>query len=289
MDVGTRVEDALRAALDRAKGDETPPKLAAAVEAAVFPGGNRLRPRLVLSVALACGDPMPAASDAAAVAIEFLHCASLVHDDMPCFDDAAVRRGQPSVHAAFGEPLALLTGDALIVQTFEHLACELSSAPAVLAPLVRLCARSVGMADGLCAGQAWECEGSVELARYHAAKTGALFAASTVAGALAAGARPEPWRALGWRLGEAYQLADDLRDALATEEELGKPVGQDQRHDRPNAVEALGPEGAVQELKRVIGTAVAAVPACPGHRVLRKLIAAQAAAFLPDELAARVA
>ena len=87
-----------------------------------FPGGARIRPRLCLAVAQACGEDQPAVTDAAAAAIELLHCASLVHDDLPCFDDAPIRRGKPSVHRAFGEQLAVLAGDALIVLAFETLA-----------------------------------------------------------------------------------------------------------------------------------------------------------------------
>jgi geranylgeranyl pyrophosphate synthase len=96
-------------------------KLAAAMRHAVFPGGARIRPQLCLAVARACGDSDPALADAAAAAIELLHCASLVHDDLPCFDDAPLRRGRASVHCAFGERLAVLAGDALIVQAFQTL------------------------------------------------------------------------------------------------------------------------------------------------------------------------
>src|SRR3712207_4775184 len=122
MDVGIRIELALVEALTRAGSSPCPPLLAAAMHHAVFPGGARIRPRLCLSVAAACGDDDPAVSEAAAVAIELLHGASLVHDDLPCFDDAPIRRGRPSVHCAYGEPAAVLTGDALIVLAFQILA-----------------------------------------------------------------------------------------------------------------------------------------------------------------------
>ena len=120
------------------------------------------------------------------------------------------------MHRAFGEPLAVLAGDALIVLAFETLASRRCSAPARLAPLMLTVARSVGMPDGIAAGQAWECEPSVDLAHYHRAKTGALFAAATMAGAAAAGCEAEPWRVLGERLGEAFQVADDIRDVAAS-------------------------------------------------------------------------
>ena len=122
MDVRSRIEQALEKAIRRATGSKAPPKIAEAMRYAVFPGGARVRPRLCLAVAQACGDDFPAITDGALAAVELLHCASLVHDDMPCFDDAALRRGRPSVHSTFGEPVALLCGDALIVLAFETLA-----------------------------------------------------------------------------------------------------------------------------------------------------------------------
>src|SRR3954452_16784827 len=121
MDAATRIELALTVAVTRAEAPGCPPRLGAALRHAVFPRGARIRPRLCLAVAAACGDDDPTAADAAAAAVELLHCASLVHDDLPCFDDAPTRRGKPSVHRAFGEPLAVLAGDALIVLSFELL------------------------------------------------------------------------------------------------------------------------------------------------------------------------
>ena len=122
MDAVSRIERTLTAALDMAGGPGGPPLLAAAMRHAVFPRGARIRPRLCLAVAAACGDDDPAAANGAAAAIELLHCASLVHDDLPCFDNADTRRGRPSVHRAYGEPLAVLAGDALIVLAFQTIA-----------------------------------------------------------------------------------------------------------------------------------------------------------------------
>jgi geranylgeranyl diphosphate synthase type II len=227
--------------------------------------------------------------DAAAAAIEFLHCASLVHDDLPCFDDAAVRRGRPSVHAAFGEPLAVLAGDALIVMAFETIAREAATSPKILPGLLLAVARSAGMPFGITAGQAWECEPVVDLAHYHRAKTGALFVAAAVAGATAAGANPDPWRAFGEHLGQAYQVADDIRDAVATAEEMGKPTNQDVTLGRPSAVQTLGVGGAVEWLEQLVGAAIGAIPACPNAYELRSLIASEATRLLPKELARRAA
>ncbi len=289
MDAVTRIERALADAVDWADAPGGPPRLAAAMRHAVFPRGARIRARLCLAVASACGDDQPAVSDAAAAAIELLHCASLVHDDLPCFDDAATRRGRPSVHRAFGEPLAVLAGDALIVLAFQTLARGAVAAPRRMATLLGTIGAAVGVPNGIVAGQAWECEPSVELAAYQRAKTGALFAAASVAGAAAAGASPLRWRALGELLGEAYQVADDIRDAVCDAAELGKPVGRDQALGRPSAALELGVDAAVGRLDALARAAAASIPDCPGAAELRALIFMEAQRLLPRKAAAHAA
>ena len=286
MDAMTRIETALSATLLRAEGAaaEGPPRLADAMRYAVFPRGARIRPRLCLSVAMACGDDAPDAADAAAAAIEFLHTASLIHDDLPCFDNADFRRNRPSVHLAYGEPLAVLAGDALIVLAFQTLAWNAAFIGARLAPLMLIIADSVGMPGGIVAGQAWECEPQADLAAYQRAKTGALFAASTMAGAAAAGGHPALWRALGEKLGEAYQVADDLRDAMCDATETGKPQGQDIALDRPSAVRQFGIEGAARLLDELTADAAASIPDCPGAVPLRALIRSESKRLLPKRL-----
>jgi geranylgeranyl diphosphate synthase type II len=118
MSLLERAEKSLAYHFDVLVTPQTPPRLVAAMRHAVFSSGARVRPQLCTAVALACRDDAPGLSDAMGSAIELMHCASLVHDDMPAFDNADTRRGQPTVHKAFGEPLALLTGDALIVLAF---------------------------------------------------------------------------------------------------------------------------------------------------------------------------
>ena len=289
MTVKTRIEHALHAALARAAGDGAPPRLATAMRHAVFPPGARLRPRLCLAVAAACGEDRPALTDAAAAAIELLHCASLVHDDLPCFDDAPVRRGKPTIHMAFDEPLAVLTGDALIVLAFEAVGRAGAAAPERLAALVTTIGRSVGMPGGIVAGQAWESEPSAPLADYQRAKTGALFAGATMAGAAAAGAESRPWRALGELLGEAYQVVDDIRDVTARPDDVGKPTGRDEALGRPNAALQLGLEGALARLDELLVRALVAIPGCPGAVELKALLRTEAVRFLPRELAQRAA
>lgn len=289
MDAVTRIERTLAASLSRVDTAGGPKRLAAAMHHAVFPRGARIRPRLCLAVAAACGDDDPAAADGAAAAIEFMHCASLIHDDLPCFDDAETRRGRASVHRAFGQPLAVLAGDALIVLSFQTIAWGASGSPDRLATLITTMASATGMPAGIAAGQAWECEPSIDLGQYQRAKTGALFAAATVLGAAASGSEPERWRTLGERLGEAYQVADDIADVMSGEADVGKPTGQDAAHGRPNAALALGVEGAMRHLEQLAAAAADSIPPCPGAAELRALTLGEARRLLPKDLSLRAA
>lgn len=281
----TRIEQSLAAAMALGEAPGCPPKLAGAVRHAVFPGGARIRPQLCLAVAQACGNDDPLLADAAAVAIELLHCASLVHDDLPCFDDAPTRRGRASVHYAYGESLAVLAGDALIVLAFQTLGLAASQSPQRMVAVMGTIAKGVGMPHGIVAGQAWESESRVSLTAYQRAKTGALFVAATAGGAQAAGADPEPWRALGEWLGEAYQVADDIRDVAADPQLLGKPVGQDVALGRPSAAIELGLGGAIEHFKRLIANASASIPECPGAAQLRALVQMESERLVPLSMA----
>jgi geranylgeranyl diphosphate synthase type II len=286
LEIAARVENELGEIFNQYDLLGAPPLLRAALRHAVFPGGARVRPRLCLAVAHACGAEQPAPALCAAAAIELIHCASLVHDDLPCFDDADLRRGRPSVHRAFGEPMAVLVGDALIVLAFQTLARPREIPAQRIAKLLAVIG---GAVTSVVAGQAWECEPAVPLRTYHRAKTGSLFAAATMAGATAAGCEGTLWRAPGEHLGEAYQVADDIRDVIAEAGELGKPVGVDAHHARPNAVAQYGLSGAIKYLQELIDKAVAAIPTSPGAGLLRTLIAAEAARLVPEKSALRAA
>jgi len=281
MPLKARIDAAITSAIRAGQSDPAPAKLASALDYAVTPGGARIRPTILLSVAMACGDDRPGLASAAAAALEIMHCASLVHDDMPCFDDAPVRRGKPAVHRAFGEPLAVLTGDSLIILAFDTIAKAGADDPARALELTRILTRRAGMPFGICAGQGWESEPRIDLAAYHRAKTGALFMAATEMGAVAAGQDAEPWEELGARIGEAFQVADDLRDALETEESLGKPAGQDERLGRPSAVTELGIDGAIRRLKDILGGAIASIPSCPGEAALAEMVRKTAERLTP--------
>lgn len=286
MDITSRIEEVLATVIAQGETGRYPPRLAAAIRHAVFPGGARVRPRLCLAVAAACGAREHwAAAEAAAAAIELFHCASLVHDDLPCFDNAFLRRGRPSVHAAYGEPLALLAGDALIVLAFQSLLLVGEERAGILPALMKILSRAAGMPSGIVAGQGWESEPNPSLAEYHRAKTGILFSAATQSGAVAARVDPDPWHALGDRLGEAYQVADDIRDVASQVLELGKPGGRDQALGRPSAAQDLGLAGALRRFNFLIEAALASVPACPGAEQLRGLIMAESERLIPEAVA----
>ena len=276
-----RIETAISRAIAQGQVAPSPNKLASALRYATAPGGARIRPTILLSVATACGDDAPRVADAAATALELIHCASLVHDDLPCFDNAKTRRGKPSTHCAFGEPLAVLSGDSLIVMAFSVLTQVATFHPERAIKLLGVLAERTGMPNGICAGQGWESEADINLSAYHRAKTGALFIAATQMGAIAAGQDGELWDELGARIGEAFQVADDLRDALYDEVTLGKPVGQDDLHERPNAVTELGVDGAIARMKDILSGAISSIPKCRGEALLAKMVNAQAELLTP--------
>jgi len=281
MRISERIEAAITTAIASGQDGAAPAKLSAALGYAVTPGGARIRPTILTSVAMACGDPCPELTDAAGAALELMHSASLVHDDLPCFDDAELRRGKPALHRAFSEPLAVLSGDALIIMSFQVLARAAVHNPAAAIALIDVLGTRSGMPFGICAGQGWESEDKIDLSAYHQSKTGALFIAATQMGALAAGQEAEPWAELGARIGEAFQVADDLRDALCDEATLGKPAGQDDLHGRPNAVAALGVQGAVARFDDILAGAISSIPACPGEAALAQMVRAYADKLVP--------
>ena len=283
-----RINMALSQTLTTAKDSPAPPKLAAAIDYAVFPGGARVRPRLCLAVAEACGEDYPEIGESSAAAIELIHCASLVHDDLPCFDNAALRRGKPAVHRAFGETVAVLAGDTLIILAFQNLATGSMKCPERLAGLIRLLTKSSGLPFGICSGQGWESEEKIDLSAYHKLKTGSLFVASTCMGAASTGEDPEPWAELGARIGEAFQVADDLKDVVGQMDKLGKPQGQDVINGRPSAVSELGVEGAIDRLQEILSGAIASIPACPGEARLCEIIRHQAKQLMPSFAANKV-
>ena len=284
MSLLKRAEAALQSHFQTAAGVGAPPRLQAAMQHAVFSGGARIRPQLCMAVATACGDDAPELTNAAAVALELMHCASLVHDDMPAFDNADVRRGRPTVHKAFSEPLALLAGDGLIVMAYQVLLQSGRQHPERLITLMENLSRGVGLPSGIVAGQAWECETAADLAQYQRSKTGALFVSATCAGAIASGRACEPWAPLGAFLGEAYQVADDIRDVLGDIASLGTPVGQDTLNDRPSSAQAMGLEGAIAHFDALIKQAGDAIPDCTHRDMLGQLVLMESERLVPKSM-----
>ena len=264
--------------------ENAPQNLKEAAVHAVFGGGGRVRPTLTLAVVRALSGTIDNVVLGAASAVELIHCASLVHDDMPCFDNADTRRGKPSVHKKFGEPVALLTGDGLIAGAFEILARNAAAHPR-FAEMVQLLARAVGASDGLVSGQAWEDRPNALVETVHERKTGALFEAATMMGALAAEADTVPWRNLGRAIGAAYQAADDLLDAAGQTEIAGKPILQDQRRAVASSVTSEGLLPAALRFHELAEAAANAVPDCAGRKRLIELVRKTADRLCPATLA----
>jgi farnesyl diphosphate synthase len=240
-----------------------PVKLHEAMRYALLGGGKRVRPLLVYAAG-ALFDAHPAVIARAAAAVEMIHAYSLVHDDMPCMDDDALRRGKPTVHIAYDEATALLVGDALQSQAFVVLAdADIAVIPpARLAAMLRVLAQASGSA-GMCGGQAIDLD-SVglsltleQLEQMHQLKTGALLRAAVVLGALAGKdlsadeltALDQYSRAIGL----AFQVVDDVLDATADSATLGKTAGKDAADNKPTYVSILGlePSRALAETLRL--------------------------------------
>ncbi len=246
--VQARAEEALDALLPEA--DVVPHKLHEAMRYTVLGGGKRVRPLLVYASGALFGADAQALARAAA-AVEMIHAYSLVHDDMPCMDDDALRRGKPTVHVAYDEATALLVGDALQSQAFLVLAEGLDIPAARQVAMLRLLAHAAG-SRGMCGGQAIDLD-SVgisltleQLEQMHQLKTGALLRASVVLGALAgADVGPDQMRALdayAKAIGLAFQVVDDVLDATADSATLGKTAGKDAAANKPTYVSILGLE-----------------------------------------------
>jgi farnesyl diphosphate synthase len=245
--VAGEVEAALDDLLPVPEGDEA--RLAEAMRYATLGGGKRMRAFLAMqSAALFRVDRRCAARTGAA--IEMLHAYSLVHDDLPAMDNDALRRGKPTTHIAFDEATAILTGDALQARAFEVLAePDTHSNPEARCELVACLGQAAGgrgmaggqMIDMLAEGRSLSAE---QIIRLQALKTGRLIQFSAEAGAIL-GRAPPPQRhmlaAYGRDLGAAFQIADDLLDALGTTEETGKTAGKDAAAGKATLVAILGP------------------------------------------------
>jgi farnesyl diphosphate synthase len=246
------VQAGAESALDRflPPADQVPAKLHEAMRYTVLGGGKRVRPLLVHASGALFGADADALARAAS-AVEMIHAYSLVHDDMPCMDDDALRRGKPTVHVAYDEATALLVGDALQAQAFEVLAGTTTVPAARAVTMLRLLAEAAGSA-GMCGGQAIDLD-SVgisltleQLERMHQLKTGAMLRVSVLLGALAgrdlAPHELEALAAYSRAIGLAFQVVDDVLDATEDSATLGKTAGKDAAANKPTYVSILGLE-----------------------------------------------
>jgi geranylgeranyl diphosphate synthase type II len=249
------VEQALRGILPDPR--RSPRNIHRAMKYMVIPGGKRLRPLMAVLAHKTFGGRHPMVYEAAA-SLELIHTFSLIHDDLPCMDDDDYRRGRLSCHKAFGEAMAVLAGDALLVHAFQVLGGI--PPPAMAGRLVSTVSHAIGT-QGVLGGQSLDLESEGRrvsqriLARIHRRKTASLFMACLVAGGLMAKAPPSRLKSLasyGLVFGHAFQVADDLLNVEGGFEELGRPRGRDAVRRKAAYPRIVGKEETRDLLGRLI-------------------------------------
>lgn len=247
------VEKYLEDCFQRLKG--YPPLIHEAMHYALFNGGKRIRPILVLEGArLAGGKPEDVILTACA--LEMIHCYSLVHDDLPAMDNDDFRRGKPTCHKVYGDAVAILTGDALLTAAFELMACNAEIPGIMPQKVVKAIAEVAGAAGsrGMIGGQIIDLgtEGVKidynTLQKMHQLKTGELFKAALKAGAILAGMPEDKLLHLedyAYNFGLAFQITDDILDVQGDQNIIGKPVGSDEKNQRTTYVTLFGVEDAL--------------------------------------------
>lgn len=234
-------------------------------------GGKRIRPILCMAGAELAGlnseSVMPMA-----MALEMVHTASLIHDDLPAMDDDTLRRGKPTNHVVYGEALAILAGDALLCEAFRYPLTELNGAiPAErINNALENFARALGT-EGICGGQVLDMESEVEAGIPNIEKkvmdtarlkTSALIRTSVATGAILGGVNSSELKLIekyGTHLGIAFQIADDLLDVIGSEEDMGKTLGKDEAQGKNTFVSVHGIEGARLKLKEETSLALSSI------------------------------
>ncbi|ANW99485.1 farnesyl-diphosphate synthase [Thermoclostridium stercorarium subsp. thermolacticum DSM 2910] len=260
------VDDSLVKYFDRLNREVPEKRLVESMSYSVMAGGKRIRPVLMLAVTkMLSGDPQEVMPFAAA--IEMIHTYSLIHDDLPAMDNDDYRRGKLTNHKVFGEAMAILAGDALLNEAFSLLFEASANAGDKMEHWVKascIIARAAGR-DGMIAGQVidMESEGTqvsaTKLKTMHRKKTGALITASVIVPAVFLGLSEDKIKALteyAENIGIAFQIRDDILDVEGTIEELGKPVGSDERNRKTTYVSLYGLDGAKEMLREVTRKAV---------------------------------
>ncbi len=243
----------------------------------VFAGGKRIRPALVIEFCRLFGGDERAALPFAA-AVEMIHSYSLIHDDLPCIDDDALRRGRPTCHKVYGEAVALLAGDALLTYAFEITAQNRHVSEQVAASAVVALAKAAG-SFGMVGGQIIDLLGERTeldfgtLLRLHRLKTGALIRASALLGCMAAELDKDDRRTLAAinyaeKIGLSFQIIDDILDVTGDTKTLGKTSGNDADHNKTTFMTYFSPEDAKKYATELTEMAVAAISDYPGSEGL---------------------
>ena len=228
-----------------------------AMRYSLLAGGKRIRPILTMKFCEAAGGALEEALDFGC-GVEMLHTYSLIHDDLPCMDNDDLRRGMPTNHKKFGECVAILAGDALQAAAFQTVLSAKGKwrhgGKAAVVMAAKILAEAAGE-TGMCGGQYWDTAGdgqprtAEDLTDINNKKTGALLRAACMMGICASMGRREvdescmdaAWH-YATNLGLAFQIRDDVLDAISTAEELGKPVGSDAANQKATYVNLLGVE-----------------------------------------------
>jgi geranylgeranyl diphosphate synthase type II len=238
-------------------------------------GGKRIRPVLCLLAAESLGKPAESALSCA-IALEYVHTYSLIHDDLPAMDDDDLRRGKPTNHKVYGEGQAILAGDGLLTESFGILARDGSLSPEQRVEAILALSEAAGW-RGMAGGQCLDLEGEAlarsgapydisHLQLIHRLKTGALLRASLELGAIAAGAAMDLRRVMrdaGSALGMAFQIKDDILDATSTSETMGKRVGKDEKKGKITYPKLLGLDGARAVLEETTECAISLLQQAP--------------------------
>ena len=261
----SRVEALLLERADRLGPAGTPPRLAESMRYSLLAGGKRLRPVLCLAFADAVSK---SSTDAAVVAdaacaLEYVHTYSLVHDDLPSLDNDDLRRGLPTNHKVYGEPVALLAGDGLLTEAFNVLASGPEPVRGLLCAELARAAGASGMVGGQVLDIAADRAAALDyLLRLHRMKTGALILAACRMGVLAAGGDAAALASAvtyGEAVGLAFQIADDVLDVTSSAEAMGKPVGADAEAGRFTFPAVVGLDESRRMADELVARAEAAV------------------------------
>ena len=231
-------------------------------------GGKRIRPVLVLEFCRVCGGNIEDALCLAA-ALEMVHTYSLIHDDLPCMDNDDMRRGMPSCHIKYGYEYALLAGDGLLTQAFGVIAdSEFAKKNPALAIKAVAALSSLAGANGMIGGQVIDLKnenrkaGLETISKMHELKTGALIKCAALFGCIAAGADEEKIMAAteyATKIGQAFQIVDDILDVTGDEKNLGKPIGSDKESGKSTYYTLLGLEKAQEYADRLTDEATHAL------------------------------